>query len=282
MHSMPTHEEKTMSTPINRRAALAVAAVVVLGTAVSAAHAAVASQDAATPFRIVLSAHHEDTATSEQFPVGIIHVGAFTSGSPFCDSGTAADLDWGFSEGKFKRLFTCDDGSGSLTFWISPSDQVEHTGSGWWRIVDGTGRYAGLHGKATYRGENLSGDPAGKTSVFRVTAEGFLGTDARAPTLAVSTAKATKLRAPKGAYSVAVALALRDDVADNAVSYTVNVLNGRKVIATIAGASNTGTATTTLRVQRPTTSLRSIQLQVIASDPVGNETTVTRTVALPR
>jgi hypothetical protein len=271
-----------MKTMIYRRAAIVVASAIVVGATVAAAHAAVASRNAATPFRIVLTAHHEDVEVNAQFPVGIKHVGTFTSATPFCDSGTAADVDWGLGDGVFKRRYTCDDGSGTLTFSISPGDQVEHLGSGSWRILDGTGSYAGLHGKAAYRGELLSGDPAGKTAVFRVTAEGFLDRDAVAPTLTVSTATATKLRTPAGAYSIRVALALRDDVADNAVSYTVNVLNGRKVLVTGSGASNTGAVTATLRVVRSTPRLRSVRLQVIASDPVGNETTLTRTLVLPR
>ena len=50
--------------------------------------------------------------------------------------------------------------------------------------------------------------------------------DAVAPSLAFTSASATKLRRPARAYSIHVALSLRDDVEGNTVAYRLRVYEG--------------------------------------------------------
>lgn len=86
-----------------------------------------------------------------------------SSGGFFCPSGTAESFDFMFAGGgragtfHLKKTFTCDDNSGSLTIYLSaatangsPQDQ------GGWKVVSGTGDYAGIKG-----GGNLVGDYVG-------------------------------------------------------------------------------------------------------------------------
>ena len=95
----------------------------------------------------------------------------------------------------------------------------------------------------------------------------------------------TKLRRPAGAYSIKVALSLRDDVEGNTVAYMLRVTQTRAhrliVLASKEGTAASGSVSTTLRVvlgQR----VRSVQLRLSASDPAGNERSIVRSLSLPR
>ncbi len=96
--------------------------------AVSAA-TALAARSAASPFELVVQGRAVD----------VILDGTFTSSAPFCESGTAAHAP---HSGEYRELYTCSDGSGSLTFRFMPLGD-----SGDWTIVEGSGRYASLRGK---------------------------------------------------------------------------------------------------------------------------------------
>jgi hypothetical protein len=122
--------------------------------AVSAAASTLAARSPASPLEIVFHGRHEPMPPNPFATV--LHVGTFTSGAPFCVSGTAEDAGWDRlrpnSDTSGLRLYTCADGSGSLTLWIT-SLQAEHTpGAGSeWRIEQGSRRYEGLRGKGPPR-----------------------------------------------------------------------------------------------------------------------------------
>jgi hypothetical protein len=103
-------------------------------------------------------------------------------------------------------------------------------------------------------------------------------------------ASATKLRRPAGAYSIRVVLSLRDDVEGNTVAYRLRVKEGpehardRQLwwIDTREGSTASGSVSMKLRVFPSSKRVRSVQLQLSGSDPVGNEVSLTRSVKLPR
>ena len=97
---------------------------------------------------------------------------------------------------------------------------------GEWTIVEGSGRYAGLRGKGTYSVENCWSGVPGLCVTDRDSDDSRRGSptaDAVAPSLAITSASATKLRRPAGAYSIHVAFSLRDDVEGNTVAYMLRV-----------------------------------------------------------
>jgi hypothetical protein len=251
--------------------------------AVSAA-TALAARSAASSFELVVQGRAVD----------VILDGTFTSSAPFCESGTAAHAP---HSGEYRELYTCSDGSGSLTFRFMPPGD-----SGEWTIVEGSGRYASLRGKGKYSVENLGlGDFA--TWEFRAKLQGVVdwgaepdqpedgdtvaptNADTVAPTIAIASARAAKLRRPAGAYSIRVALALRDDVEGNTVAYMLRVTQTRAhrliVLASKEGTTASGSVSTMLRVV-PGKRVRTVQLRLSASDPVGNEMSIARSLKLPR
>ena len=225
--------------------------LVLVGTVV-----AVAAHGAATTFELTFEGTHEVVPDSPTYPFGLRHVGAFTSTSPFCGSGSAVDrqvVQVGGTPARAIREFTCADGSGSLTLAVE-QPILEHAPpfTTTWSLVSATGRYAELHGAGTLRGTLLGGTNTDPTSVlFRATSTGFVGDDAVAPAISFSTAAIAKLRKPVGTYAVRLVLAIRDDVAENPVGFTVvvrvkGVELGRKV-----GTTASGSVSMKLRVRDP-------------------------------
>jgi hypothetical protein len=252
-----------------------------VGTATTLATSSVAAQ-----FELTIDGRHEPVAVSADYPFGGRHTGRFTSKPPFCASGSLVDLKIVVSGGapvSNNRLFTCDDGTGTLTLSIfNPIAEHDPPFRSTWAILDGSGNYAGLRGTGTYRGEFLSGGPDFLSVVFRSALEGFADRDSVAPAIAISSVRATKLRRPVGAYVVRIALSLRDDVAGNAVSYTVTARSGTAELARAFGKTGGGSLSVALRVKPDATKLRSLRLEVTAADPVGNEARMARTVKLRR
>jgi hypothetical protein len=245
-----------------------------------------AASSVAATFALTIEGRHEPVPESADYPFGGRHTGRFTSRSPFCASGSLVDRQVVVSGGgpvSNTRLFTCDDGTGTLTISIlNPIAEHGPPFRATWTILEGSGSYAGLRGTGTYRGEVLGGDPADFLSiVFRSTLDGFADRDSVAPAIAISSARAIKLRRPVGAYVVRLAVSLRDDVAGNTVSYLVTAKGGTIELARAFGKTS-GTVSLALRVRPATTKLRSVRLEVTAADPVGNEVSLTRTVKLPR
>ena len=106
--------------------------------------------------------------------------------------------------------------------------------------------------------------------------------DTVAPRIAITSVRATKLRRPVGAYSIKVALALRDDVEGNPVSYRLRVATLRGIeLARRFGTATTGAVSMTLRIG-PHAGARTVRLVLTGSDPVGNEVSITRSLKLPR
>lgn len=118
--------------------------------------------------------------------------------------------------------------------------------------------------------------------VGTVVGEGLPDSDPIAPSIAVSSAKVTKLRRPVGTYSLRLVLAIRDDVEDNPVGYAVIVKGGGLELARRVGSTASVTVRIAVRVRPPSTRVRRITFRVTALDPVGNESSLTRSLTLPR
>jgi hypothetical protein len=266
---------------------LVVAAAVALPGLVGITSAvAIAASTAAEPFSLAFSGKHDPVPVSPDFPFGLRHSGTFTSQRPFCASGTAVDLriesQAGLPSGAVRR-YSCADGSGSLTVSLeSVVAEHEPPHASTWSVVDGTGAYVGFKGRGGFRGERLSGDPANPASVvFQTSFEGFAAADSVSPTVRISSVRAIKLRRA-GAYSLHVAVGLRDDVADNPVSYSITVKSAGTELTRKIGTSSSGAAAATFRVRPHSPRIRVVGVAVTASDPVGNRASLVRTVKLPR
>ncbi|MCI0635877.1 MAG: hypothetical protein L0206_18460 [Actinobacteria bacterium] len=225
--------------------------------------------------------------------------GTFRSRAPFCATGTFVEDP--YVGGATTWRLTCADGTGGLT--LSVFDEFVFR----WQIVDGSGSYAGLRGGGSLRSGEALGNPTyapGSLVTWRGTLVGVVdwgsepdqpgdgdtvaptNADTVAPTIAIASARAAKLRRPAGAYSIKVALALRDDVEGNTVAYMLRVTQTRAhrliVLASEEGTTASGSVSTTLRVV-PDKRVRSVQLRLSGSDPNGNAgMSIVRSVKLPR
>jgi hypothetical protein len=213
---------------------------------------------------------------------GVMHVGTFTASAPFCTAGTVVDVAFDGSAA-VRRSYTCADGSGSaLVRSTIPSLEHMTGGRGSWSVLEGTGRYASLRGKGTWESVHLSGDPADFASVtFRSTSTGIADLDAVPPELVSSRASATKLRRPRGAYTVRANLSVRDNVDGNAISYRVVVSSAGVELARKAGTTTSGAASVALRI-RPPTRARTLRLDIRLADPLDNERWFRRSLTMRR
>jgi hypothetical protein len=181
-----------------------------------------------------------------------------------------------------RRQFTCSDGSGTITAekFVRRADVLFTHEEAVWAIVEGTGRYSTLRGKGTSVTELVSGDPADHIkTTFREIWHGVIDFDVTPPEVSISRASVQRLRRPKGSYSIRVAFSARDGSEGNAVSHAITV-SGFGVFLRRSGTITAGTVSTTFRV-RPAKRVRRLQLVVVASDPVGNETRIARQLTLP-
>jgi hypothetical protein len=250
-------------------AALALGLLGLFGAGAATVLATPAASEAASSFELTLDVRN---TWKDYAPVS--SQGTFTSRAPFCATGTFVNVR--------ANVFTCDDGTGSLTvLWRDTTFQ----------ILDGSGSYAGLRGRGSVRTEFLGGegDESSGYSRYRATFEGMVDRDAVAPSIDISKVTVTKLRRPAGAYSIKVALALHDNVEGNPVSYMLRVtatgasrLRGGTELARTFGIAETGAVSHVLRVLPLSTKAKSIRLVLTASDPVGNESSLKRIVRLPR
>jgi hypothetical protein len=231
---------------------------------------------APTPFLLTFQGAH---VVDSNLSSGLRHEGRFTASAPFCSAGRAydvRDLNETF-ELTLLRLHTCDDGSGSFTA-LMPAVRGEHGGSGTWKIVEGTGRYATLRGMGTYTGTLISGQPdVFETITYRTSWQGVVDFDAEPPAIEKFTTTARKLRQPPRTYGLRIALTLRDPGAP--VSYTLDVRAGRAALGFKRGSMPSGEATITLRI-RPPRAARSARILLTAQDAVGNETSASLAVSL--
>jgi hypothetical protein len=231
-------------------------------------------------FELVFDGRHEAASDS---PVGFWHTGRFTATGAFCSAGSAVTLEVrgntpADTEGK--RLLTCADGSGSATAVVLPMDS-EHGGTGAWRIVAGTAAYAKLRGRGTFRGVRTGGDPSDHGSItFRSTWSGVADRDDTPPSIAVTRVSVAKLGRPSGSYVVAIAFAAQE-APGNAVRYLIDVRSRGRFLASRVGEMASGKTSAAIRV-RPAKNVRRLRVEITASDPLGNERTVSRDLRLPR
>ena len=246
--------------------------------AVGAIRAAISVPAAAapTPFSLTFEGAHFADST---LPGGLRHDGRFTASVPFCSAGRAYDVRHfvPIEPLTVLRIHTCDDGSGSFTAHM-PVVRNEHVGSGTWKIVEGTGRYAILRGKGIYAGTLISGDPNRfETITFRTNWQGVVGFEADPPAIETFAATTRKLRQRLRTYVLRIRLTARDTSAP--VSYTVDVQARRAPLGFKRGSTASGQAAITLRI-RPPRAARSARILLTAQDALGNETRASRSVRL--
>ena len=266
---------------MHRRSMLTAALAVGLACLIGGAVTASAASTGAPPLELTFVGGHVPDPAS---PVGFSHTGTFTASGALCASGrmrTTETTGTTPADTTAVRLLTCDDGSGTATAVVFPVPS-EHGGSGSWQLVSGTGAYEKLRGHGRFTSVATGGDPNNEFTIdFRSTWTGTADLDDAAPTVGVSGATATKLRRPTGAYSVKLALALKDDVEGNPVSYTLRVTAGRVELARKFGTAATTTLPLSLRI-RPSARVKAVRLLLSAEDPVGNEATLSRSLRLRR
>jgi hypothetical protein len=256
--------------PFNR---VGLVAIGLAGLIAVTAATALAARSTASPFELIV----EGKETWEYYvPVSIEET--FTSRAPFCPTGTVVDLPVG-------KRFTCDDGTGSLTFSRIPQWRGDMTAE--WQIVQGSDSYADLRGRGSVHREALGGeieDPDDGSGywAWRDTFDGTVDWDAVAPTIAFTSASASKLRRVPGVYLIRVAISLGDNVEGNPVTYKLKATERRTELARKEGTTASGSVVTTLRVEPSSKRVRSVDLHLRASDPIGNEQFLVRTLKLPR
>jgi len=170
---------------------------------------------------------------------------------------------------------------GSFTAKVGPLP-AEHGGSGAWQIVAGSGALADLRGKGTFTSVRTGGDPNDpETITFRSTWNGVADLDATPPITAVTHWHAKKLKRPKGAYQVTLALSLTDN-GGGRVSYQLELVDPKKPSHSFAfklGKTATGSVNKSLRI-KVGTRIRHVQLKVEATDEVGNQSAFAKTFRL--
>ena len=274
---------------------VALVPVALAGVVAVSAAAAPAARSEPSAFELTVEGTWEWNVYFGPFQEG---TGTFSSRAPFCATGTFVEDPYVGSATTWR--LTCADGTGGLTLSVVEERVVR------WQIVDGSGSYAGLRGGGSLRSGEALGSPSyapGSLVTWRGTLVGVVdwgaepdqpedtdtvaptNADTVAPTIAIASARAAKLRRPAGAYSIKVALAVRDDVEGNTVAYTLRVTktraHGLVVLASKNGTTASGSISTTLRVV-PGKRVQTLQLRVSGSDPAGNEVSLVRLLKLPR
>jgi hypothetical protein len=82
--------------------------------------------------------------TRVNLPTGVVSDGSSIGGSPFCRGGTFRDRPAGDDPGSMNRTFRCPEGTLRIGFTTGTGRDRRQTGS--WRIVGGTGAFAGVNG----------------------------------------------------------------------------------------------------------------------------------------
>jgi hypothetical protein len=259
-----------------RKAVFPVAIAAVL---VAAALLTAVSRATPSSFELAINGFHSAAEPRDKFSLGFRHEGPFTASAPFCLSGYAVEVL--LVPPTAVRRLTCSDGSGSITVrkTVERADALFTHEEGVWLIVDGEGRYATLRGRGVTVSNISSGDPADHiTTTYHEVWRGAIDFDATRPAVRISRASATRLGRPKGSYAVRVAFSARDGDGENAISYAMT-LSGPGVFVHRSATRSSGEISVTVRV-RPKRGAGRLLLVVVVSDPVGNETRVTRQLRL--
>ena len=230
---------------------------------------------APTTFSLTFEGAHVDDPS---LPAGLRHDGRFTASAPFCSAGRAYDvrqIDDSVSLTVW-RLHTCDDGTGSFTAFM-PGLRSEHGGTGAWKIVEGTGRYATLRGMGSYTGTLLSGDPENfPTIVYRTHWQGLVDFDADPPAIASFATTTKKLPLARRSYSLRVAVTAQDQ--STPIQFAVDVSAGRTPLSTKM-STGSGKALIALRISPPPRA-RGVRIALTTTDALGNTSTTSRSVKL--
>ncbi|MDQ2965543.1 MAG: hypothetical protein M3R57_06820 [Chloroflexota bacterium] len=202
-----------------------------------------------------------------------LHKGTFTASPPLCASGS-----W-LGNGEGRRVFTCNDGTG--TFTASFAGELEHrTGAtGRWTIASGTGNYAALRGKGTATIDFSTGDETTSPITFTDTWSGIVDFDATAPTGSITEAKV--VRSLHGRWSVKVSFRARDNEKSSPVTFRAITTAGGSYVAGRTGTITAETGSFTFTVAfRPGKRIRLLRIEIELTDQWGNLTTIKRSVRL--
>ena len=276
------------------RSVIAFVAGVLAVSVATGAVAARAARTAAPPFELTAKGWGWDGGSA------FVTDGEFTASGTFCPAGS---IQSHFEPQGVVEVLTCADGSGTATVrfvrsdhgvFISPDDLTGQPFfvSGW-RIVGGTGRYEKLRGQGTFTNVVMD-NPEAPCVDFEVDVgcfgipfvrsswTGVADLDDVPPALRVVSAQASKLERPGGAYSLELALELRDEVDGAPVPYTLRVTSGVRTLAWESGTAETPNLELTVPI-RPGKRALSVRLHLTASDSVGNESSLSSPmVVLPR
>ena len=139
---------------------LVVLVAVLTGMAAVGVVSALAASSAAPRLELTIDGKHEPVPVSADYPFGGRHRGTFTSGPPFCASGSLVDLQIVVSGGapvSNRRLFTCGDGTGTLTLSIfNPSAEHDPPFRTTWTILEEAGAMRGSEGLAHIGASSLA------------------------------------------------------------------------------------------------------------------------------
>ena len=251
------------------RSFIALAAAIVATTAVGPP--ALAGQTAAPSFEL----------TSE----GWFGDSEFTASGAFCPSGRVETLRHDVHP---VQQLTCADGSGTATALVVGDPWTAAVGT--WRIVGGTGAYEKLRGQGTFTivetgDSDLVCDEflgCEEVPTLRTSWTGVADLDDVAPALRIVSAQPSKLERPAGAYSLELALELRDDVEGRPVTYVLRVTSGLRTLAWIPGTAEAESVALTVPIRAGKRAL-SVRVHLAASDALGNESSLSSPmVVLPR
>ncbi|MGZ4257856.1 MAG: hypothetical protein ACXVRE_08850 [Gaiellaceae bacterium] len=278
--STPRFARRVVRLKIVARSLIPLAAVV-------AAFALVPLSASAAPasFGLVFDGHH---VVAPQFTGGLAHVGTFTTNDALCPSGHAEDIAVRRAKGSdhfdSTRLFTCDGSSGATFTATIHLMNAECQGySGVWQVISGTGPLADLRGKGSFTSVVTGGDPQDTLTItFRTTWTGTADLDAMPPTLALTKHTITKLSRPSQRYRLKLTLALSDN-GGGPVAYSLTLVDPSTLKALVRKSGTTSAASIhwTL-VLKPRARTRALRLNVVASDAVGNQSTLRRKIPLKK
>jgi hypothetical protein len=211
--------------------------------------------------------------------LGWSRTGTFSASAPLCAAGSASDVAHEFPIPVVAvRSFTCNDGSGTVSFRIGSFTAEEAAdGGGTWAIVGGTGRYTTLRGAGRWATVAVDLTRPQVPSV-RTRLTGIAAFDAQAPRIDVRRSSVT---GRPGARILRFAFAAPDDVAGNAVSYRITTLAGIRVLSKTEGTTVGGRVVALSTPLRAAGAARRVRVVMTVVDPLGNERRLARPVALP-
>jgi hypothetical protein len=239
-----------------------------------------AAPAAPTSFQLVFDGHH--VVATFPSPTGLSHVGTFTTNYPACPSGSGENIAE-TEQGVATRVFTCDRSGATFTALVWPQLN-EHEGDGFWQIISGTGRLADLRGEGTFSSVLTSGDPNDFSTIsFHSTWSGSIDLDPVAPTVTLAKARTVRVKRPAGAYQLSLALALADNDGGR-VKYALTLRSIPElwnILVYKVGSTRAGSIGLRFLL-KPSRKTRALRLEVDASDTVGNQTTLKKTIPLKK